>query len=130
MDMLAYKEFLERRNVKMHDAFFDEFLALFLNSGEERIILEQLVHRIEQIAQLGVNLCASKKFEHLQAYGNLYSMHIDTKSRNLRVLFSRCSNGEILLYTFDEKDGKRRTEYCTHAPKAVERRKEMLGFRR
>lgn len=130
MDRLVLEEFFYNNQVIVHPAFLDEFEEIIKNSGDEKNLTRQLLQRIRMISELGTDFLRNHKLERLKACGNLYSMHLDTKNKNLRVLFSRLDDGTILLHTFEERQGKRKTGYGLHTQVAIERREEMLESRR
>ena len=63
------------------------------------------------------DLCV-KEFENIGQ--GLFSMHLTGAGFNIRVLFAFLSNNQpVLLHAFEEKQGKRRTDYSSHIPPAL-----------
>ena len=67
----------------------------------------------------------SKQIEKLKNSSDLYSMHLESKNFNYRILFSFMENGETLLHLFYERQGKRHTDYSRHTPIAQIRLQEL-----
>ena len=91
------------------------------NSGEEKIIVNQFIRRLKVIKNLDNLNCRVKWLELLKNCG-LYSLHIDTKTKNFRLLFSVEKNGKIFLRMFDEKSGKKQTSYEKNIKIALDRK--------
>jgi hypothetical protein len=107
---------------EVHPEFTDEFILLISKSGDKDIIIDKFETLLDVINKLGCcNMCKHKQIEKLQSCRNLYSLHIETKNSNYRVLFSIIKSGKILLHTFYEKEGKKVTEYQSHVPIAKTR---------
>lgn len=119
----------ENANIIIHPKFEDEFLSLIIKTGEEELIIEILKRLLMVMKSYGNNMYEHKKIEKLKKCKNISSLHIDTKNNNLRVLFSRLHTGEILLHTFYERQGKKRTEYQSHIPEALSRLTEYIQKR-
>ena len=91
MDGASFKKKIIENNLSdsfiFHDLFVEEFVASVTNSGEEKLIINQFIHRLNVIKLLDNLNCGLKWLEYLKSCG-LYSLHIDTKSKNFRLLFS------------------------------------------
>lgn len=107
---------------QFHDDFGPEFVELISKSGSEARLINLLLRRLSAIIQLGNIDCGTDWLEHLKKYGNMYSLHLDTDSKNYRLLFSKNSTGKIFLHMFYEKEGKTNTSYAKHVPIAISRR--------
>ncbi|MDF2952300.1 MAG: hypothetical protein K0S18_1883 [Anaerocolumna sp.] len=121
--MIELKTLLE--GTKAHPAVGKEIFELILGTGSEKEFIRLLGKQLEFIRQLGNRVIELAQFEKLKDYKNLYSMHLEGKTFNIRVLYSYGINCEIFLHCFYEKEGKSTSEYRTHAPIAIERLKEM-----
>lgn len=125
MDELSFKTILIEHNLEdcfsFHKLFVEEFIASVTNSGEERIIVNQLIKKLITINSLD-NLNGRIKWLELLKNCGLYSLHIDTKSKNFRLLFSVEKNGKIFLRLFDEKSGKKSTSYAKNIQIALDRK--------
>ncbi len=51
----------------------------------------------------------------------MFSMHLSSKGFNYRILFRYLENNQILLLGFEEKQGKKRTEYSNFLKSARDR---------
>ena len=125
MDEVSFKKTLLEHRLSdsfiFHDLFVEEFVASVSNSGEEKQIIKQLIHRLNVIKSLDILNCGLKWLEYLKSCG-LYSLHIDTKSKNFRLLFSVEKDGKIFLRMFDEKSGKKQTSYAKKIEIALDRK--------
>ena len=105
-----------------HDDFFEEFTQLVSNSGQEERIIGKLIDKLNAIIRLEDKDYGIKWLEHLKAYGNMYSLHIDLNKINYRLLFSKTNDKKYFLHIFYEKSGKKETAYDKHVEIAVKRR--------
>ena len=125
MDALSFKKTLLKHKLAkdfiFHDLFVEEFVTAVTNSGEEQLIVKQLIRKLLTINSLDNLNCRLKWLELLKNCG-LYSLHIDTKSKNYRLLFSIEKSGKIFLRFFDEKAGKKTTSYSKNIQIALERK--------
>lgn len=125
MDEVSFKKTLLEHRLSdsfiFRDLFVEEFVASVSNSGEEKQIIKQLIHRLNVIKSLDILNCGLKWLEYLKSCG-LYSLHIDTKSKNFRLLFSVEKDGKIFLRMFDEKSGKKQTSYAKNIEIALDRK--------
>lgn len=115
----------ELKDIKYHPEVIGEIVDLVIGSGNEKLFFKLFYKRLEQIKALKQRVTQLKEFEKLTDYPNLYSMHLSSKSFNLRILYSYNDKDELLLHCFYEREGKTATNYVTHAPIAVQRMKEM-----
>lgn len=125
MGTLHIKELLEAtfgEFFHFHPAFCNEFEDLIIGSGCEKAIIKQLINRLSMIQKLGDRDFGLSWLEHLKAYGNLYSLHIDACSKNYRLLFTKNKQGKLFLHVFYERSGKKNTSYEQHAKMAIARR--------
>lgn len=125
MDGASFKKKIIENNVSdsfiFHDLFVEEFVASVTNSGEEKLIINQFIRKLSLIKSLDNLNCGVRWLELLKSCG-LYSLHIDTKSKNFRLLFSVEKNGKIFLRLFDEKSGKKQTSYAKNIEIALDRK--------
>lgn len=70
--------------------------------------------------------CRHKCIENLKDANDLFSMKIKTDC-NIRILFSLEKDGTILLHSFEEKAGKKVTEYSSAIETAKGRLQKMKG---
>ena len=73
------------------------------------------------------DLCKTSSFEKLTGVSeSLYALKIKTGC-NIRIIFSYERDGSILLLMFEEKEGKRKTDYSEVIPIAIKRLKAARG---
>ena len=111
--------------VNYHKDFPADLINLLSNSGQEAKFLTIFQERLKILLRYGpetVNILPSK-FEHLKGTGeNLYSMHVNTKDLNIRILYTFESDGTLLLLPFHERQGKSKTNYTNYIPEALKRK--------
>ena len=107
------------------DALIPEIMDCLSKSGKEESFLNLLVKRLYQLSALGFRACdLLEEFENLG--GGLYSMHLAQKEYNIRILYAFLQNGQpVLLLSFYERAGKKRTDYTPYLPPALDRFKRM-----
>ena len=110
-------------NVLMHPSIIPEIFDIVLGSGYESEFLKQFAKQLKNVDTLGRQVVELNSFELLKGGSDIYSMHLKSKSYNIRILYSYLDNGELLLHCFYEKQGKRITEYERSIPIAIERKK-------
>lgn len=127
MEIIELKDLLEKNfgnTFEFHPKFYEEFVDLVTKSGSEDKIMKQFLRRLSAIKALGDCDYGMKWLEHLKAYGNMYSLHLDADSKNYRLLFSKNKKGKYFLRMFYEKSGKSATSYAANVPVAISRRDE------
>ena len=125
MDILYVKELLEKQfgdTFQFHPKFFEEFHDLVVGSGEEAKVIQLLLARLIAIMELGNIDYGLKWLERLKEYNNMYSLHINTNTKNFRLLFSKSADKKYFLHMFYEKSGKGISSYSKHVPIAIHRR--------
>lgn len=120
MDILAL---IESCNIEVSEEFLSEFLYIVNSSGSKEQILREFVRYLTLLSKNSLQtLCSENKhFEKLKGCKNLYAIRIIASKCNLRVLFSCRANGKILLHSFEERKGKKATDYRGHIPVALKR---------
>lgn len=114
-----------QKNIKAHPKVVSEISELIFKSGHEREFFKLFEKRLQQAKTLKHEVTLLNEFEKLSGYPNLYSMHLQSKNFNIRILYSYFEKDEILLHCFFEREGKLHTSYDVHAPIAIDRIKEM-----
>lgn len=111
--------------IDLHKSLVDEIIDIIAKSGNELQIFKQFKKLLRILLDLDVNAIQHSEFERLNEI--LYSMHIDGKGYNLRILYAFLPNGSpTLLLCFYEREGKRITDYTTYLAPAEARFKERL----
>lgn len=107
-----------------HPAFLDEFVSLTKESGCNKALVKEFLRKLNMILCLDNIDCGLKWLEHLKKYGNMYSLHLNVKSKNYRLLFSKTPDGKLFLRMFYEKSGKKVTSYSNNIDVAFRRLSE------
>lgn len=111
--------------IDLHKSLVDEIIDIIAKSGNELQIFKQFKKLLRILLDLGVNAIQHLEFERLNEA--MYSMHIDGKGYNLRILYAFLPSGSpTLLLCFYERGGKRVTDYTTYIDPAKTRLKERL----
>lgn len=112
----------------VHSDLIGDLVEIIKNSGNEKSFVAKLTTALLFLNKYGktAHLQATNQFERLKGEDNMYSMHICTKSFNVRILYSFLSDDKILLHGFDEKSGKKITDYSHALPVAKRRFKEIV----
>ena len=111
----------------MHKECRNELVSLISGNGKEKIFLRDFNCRVRTLSEVGVRTAITTDgFENLKGKNcaDLYSMRF--KQPNIRILFSDCKDGTLLLLAFFEKEGKGVTEYEAYIPCAKARLQEMI----
>lgn len=104
----------------------DELVEILAKSGREMAFYRLMTVRIMQLLSERIHAVRLEEFENLG--GGLYSMHFASKGFNVRILYSFLPNGEpVFLRAFNERAGKRKTDYSSQIPIAASRLKAMKG---
>lgn len=108
---------------RCHANLFDDIVDIIAKSGYERSFFALLIVQLRILAAQGQNAIQFPGFERLKhADGELYSMHLDGRDFNLRILYSFLpDHTPVLLTTFFERGGKRTSDYTPYIPAAKER---------
>ena len=86
-----------------------------------------LLLRKKQLEALSVaQITCLKEFEMLKGSNGLYAMHLTSSDFNYRILFRYIDRNQILLLGFEEKQGKKKTEYGNYIPPALDRYNQFL----
>ena len=120
-------ELLGRFNVKTSDEFEEEYERIvgrkpnFDKINKKVIELLQYISMTKNPAEIYNHRCIEKL-----KTDDLFSMKIKLQC-NIRILFSLEKDGTILLHSFEEKAGKKNTEYGIAVKTANERLQALKG---
>lgn len=103
--------------------FYQELVELIAETGIEEKLFATLIRQLKMLSMFGAQAVQSKEFESI---GNgLFSMHLAGNGYNIRVLYSFLQNQQpILLLSFYERGGKRKTDYTKYIEPAKARLEE------
>lgn len=113
---------------RCHASLFSEIAGIVARSGYERAFFVLLIAQLGILAAQGADAIRFPGFERLKhSGGELYSMHLDGRDFNLRIVYSFLPDrAPVLLTAFFERGGKRTSDYTPYIPTA----KERLDFER
>lgn len=125
------REYLEeygKFNFHFHKSFITELVEFVKAVSFQQTFLNQLITILNNIREYTHNIYNVDSHEHLKGKNSsLYSLHMNCKNYNIRLLISFNQKDEpLFLVAFYERSGKRKTGYDSHTPIALTRRKEML----
>ena len=108
----------------VHKRMLPELIPLVQKTSYRSKLFATFISRLDFLQKHGrLAHTLHKEFEQLNS--EIYSMHVVVPDLNLRILYSFLRNGEILLCAFEERQGKRRTDYSGQIPLAQRRKQEM-----
>jgi len=117
---------LDNEHLKLHKKCLTEIESLIFGTGQESDFIKKLTRRIDKLLKDGYKAIGTEGLEKLGYTSDLYSMHVDTQSLNIRILFALGeSNLKLLLLAFHEKEGKGKTDYSQKIPTAKQRLNEL-----
>ena len=125
-----FKEFERQfRDFKIHPDLITDLINILNKSGNEVEFLNKLKKRLSLLITYGhkTHILATNQFESLIGTQNMYCMHIQGKSFNVRILYSFLEDGTVLLHGFYEQEGKNITDYSSAIPIAKKRFKDIGG---
>lgn len=95
------------------DEEFLEEIAAKIQKHHSIQFLRILLTRLKTLKEYRLNAinCDPEHFESLKHTNGLFSMHVDTREINYRVLYTFKADGTILLHGFEEKKGKKVSGY-------------------
>lgn len=103
----------------------EEFLIA--HAGSRKEFLKLLSMRKRQLNGLPMSQITNlREFEKLKKEDGMFSMHLSSKGFNYRILFRYLEKNQILLLGFEEKQGKKRTEYSNFLKSARDRFLDFL----
>ena len=95
-----------------HSGVINDLLSILKNSGEELKFLKSLIICMTKYEELGRKQAELlREFEPLKNYGEFYSMHVNTKTFNIRIIYSYIDDEMVFLHAFYERDDSKRTGY-------------------
>lgn len=115
------------RGFCIHEKFIDELAYILRSSGIERSFFKKLEFCLRFLSLYGAQAVQHEEFESIGS--GIFSMHVDGKGYNVRILYGFLHDqSPALLLAFFERSGKRKTDYQSHIAPAVSRL-EMMEVR-
>lgn len=113
-------------NVIYSTRLVPEIVDIIAKNGQELNFAKTLAIRLRMLSMLGVQATQAKTFEPIK--DGIYSMHLDNKIYNIRILYAFLpSQQPALLLAFYERGGKRKTDYSPYIEPAKARLEELIG---
>lgn len=110
--------------IRMHSKFLPELVGCIAMTGQENRFKKILIKQLRILSYKGIQASDMAEFESIG--DGLFSMHIAGKQFNTRVLYFFLPNQQpVFLLAFEERAGKRKTDYSTHIPIALARMHEI-----
>ena len=99
-----------------HSSFICEFKEILLKNaqGAEKEVFNLLVKQLSFVNALGIRVdCAdgNEKLKGMKSEQEYYSLHIQNKTVNIRLLMTFKNEVPMFLAAFNEKEGKKTTDY-------------------
>lgn len=130
MDTIFFKEQILSLldNFEYHEKLLSDITNAFENSGKESTFLVKFMIALKILKEYGINATKVNRtmFEKLKDANDLFSMRLKSKDFNYRIIYSFTASGTVLIHGFEEKAGKRKTDY-RGALKIVGKRIENNG---
>lgn len=120
------KNKLNNYDFVIHPDLVSDLVDVLRNSGNEKAFLSMFLKNLDFLKEYGINahIQPTNQFEKLKNSPNMFSMHIQRKGFNIRILYSFLPDNTILLHGFYEREGKGKTDYSNSIKIAEERFKE------
>lgn len=115
-----------------HSSFICEFKEILLKNaqGAEKEVFNLLVKQLSFVNALGIRVdCAdgNEKLKGMKSEQEYYSLHIQNKTVNIRLLMMLKNEVPMFLAAFNEKEGKKTTDYSQWERVIKERSKQIRG---
>ena len=115
-----------------HSSFICEFKEILLKNaqGAEKEVFNLLVKQLSFVNALGIRVdCAdgNEKLKGMRSEQEYYSLHIQNKTVNIRLLMMFKNEVPMFLAAFNEKEGKKTTDYSQWERVIKERSKQIRG---
>ena len=115
-----------------HSSFICEFKEILLKNaqGAEKEVFNLLVKQLSFVNALGIRVdCAdgNEKLKGMKSEQEYYSLHIQNKTVNIRLLMTFINEVPMFLAAFNEKEGKKTTDYSQWERVIKERSKQIRG---
>jgi len=115
-----------------YSSFICEFKEILLKNaqGAEKEVFNLLVKQLSFVNALGIRVdCAdgNEKLKGMKSEEEYYSLHIQNKTVNIRLLMTFKNEVPMFLAAFNEKEGKKTTDYSQWERVIKERSKQIRG---
>lgn len=127
--LLLLKEYLDEYTFDLHPRFFKELSDLLAKDlkGKEERFFKLLVTQLKNMQTFGVMVHNVDSNEILQVHDkHFYSIHLQQSQFNVRLLVHISDAGKCtLLCAFNERSGKKSTDYTNYIPVLQKRLDDM-----
>ena len=118
---------------QLHPRFFSEIQTLLKKDlkGKEAIFFKQLTTQLNNVRQFGLNVYKTDSNELLHgADGHYVSLHLKAQQFNVRlIVYIDNTDTPFFLCAFNERAGKKNTDYSSYTSVMEERLEYFLGGR-
>lgn len=127
--LLLLKEYLDEYTFDLHPRFFKELSDLLAKDlkGKEERFFKLLIAQLKNMQTFGVMVHNVDSNEKLQVRdSHFYSIHLKQSQFNVRLLVHISDAGKCtLLCAFNERSGKKSTDYTNYIPVLQKRLNDM-----
>lgn len=116
---------LNTSNIMIHKDLLKDIRLLIGKSGEEKAFFNRLSFHLKLL--VSGDSANHGDFERLRDEDQLYSMHVNTKNINCRILYTYIHNDCFLLCAFYERAGTSAGGYPDAILMALKRKKDLEG---
>lgn len=118
---------INQYNFRVHPLCVEELYNLVIGKGFEKKFYIDFQTRLGILAHQGYQATKTSSFEKLTGSRGIYSMKLKSDQYNIRILYGYNNNSELFLLAFEEKSGKRTTDYSNQCPVAEQRLEELTS---
>lgn len=115
MDTILFKEQILNllNNFEYEEKLLSDITDAFQYSGKEAEFLIKFITALKILNEYGINATRvnRKMFEKLKEAKGLFSMRLKGENFNFRIIYSFTESGAILIHGFEERAGKKKTDY-------------------
>ena len=114
-------------NIVIVKQFIKDFSDILNNQakGSEKKLLTGLMTLLKQVKEYGYKIVTINGHEQLKNYNSLMSLHLRGKTYNVRILATIKNDIVYFLLAFDEKSGKKSSDYSNYANIALKRLEQI-----
>lgn len=112
-----------------HNEFISDFQVLIKEvHGHETELFQLLIKQLAFVKELGCNVFSADSNEILKygSYRLYYSLHLQSKIFNIRIIMTFHENIPVFLVAFYERAGKKHTDYSVQKDPVINRYNELF----